>query len=232
MEAVRTDDGSLTIKHAEHGEAYHSTLGARTEAFELYIERSSIKSHFANHSVTTVLEVGLGLGYNALTTVEAWNSFSNQLNLVSLESDEMILRECVSGKSLWQTEWPKNWRETVQKLRLVNETTYQYEEANLHTKLFWQIFCGNALHFDFSKNIALRSVNFVWHDPFSPTKNPTMWSSDWFKLIRPYCAPGCELLTYSVARSVKDALTDAGWQIERLQGLGAKKHWLRATLPV
>jgi hypothetical protein len=34
---VETSDGSLTIRHAVHGQDFHSTEGARFEAWQLYV---------------------------------------------------------------------------------------------------------------------------------------------------------------------------------------------------
>ena len=71
---VETADGSLSLVHPEHGECYHSRSGALTEARSLYIEMSGFLPRLAAtaKAVIEVLDVGLGLGYNALASIDAW----------------------------------------------------------------------------------------------------------------------------------------------------------------
>jgi tRNA 5-methylaminomethyl-2-thiouridine biosynthesis bifunctional protein len=72
--------------------------------------------------------------------------------------------------------------------------------------------------------------DFVWQDPFSPQKNPTMWSAEWFARVREVSATGCTLMTYSVARAVRDALAASGWSVAKIPtSIRMKRHWLRAT---
>ena len=229
MDTLITHDGSLTIKHADHGEAYHSLLGARTEAEQLYIRRSSFLERVLFQPEVCVLDVGLGLGYNAMTTIDAWmhcDPQANTLRMVSLECDEHILKNFLSTHANWQANWPPQWLKVVSNIQQHKDGHYFLELPQFS----WHIFAGDAREFDFSDlNIFF---DYVWHDPFSPTKNPNMWTKEWFEKIKIFCKPNCELMTYSVARQVKDNLAAAGWQFNRISGLGSKKHWLKSTLPI
>src|SRR4051812_14403400 len=91
---LRTDDGSLSLVHPTHGEAYHSRLGATAEARLLYVESSGIKAAFAAQRPVAVLDVGLGLGYNARETLQAWAQTPRPgaLSLLSLEIDPDLVR--------------------------------------------------------------------------------------------------------------------------------------------
>ena len=100
METVETKDGSLTLRH-ENGELYHSMTGAREEAKRLYVESSSYKEALTDESELCILDVGLGLGYNALSTIEAWEKSSAKcdLTLYSFEKEPELLEKFLSGKA-------------------------------------------------------------------------------------------------------------------------------------
>src|SRR4051812_41230934 len=90
---LTTDDGSLSLLHPDHGEAYHSRLGATAEARLLYIESSGILGAFAASRPTRVLDVGLGLGYNARETLQAWADApaAGELFIQSLEINPALV---------------------------------------------------------------------------------------------------------------------------------------------
>jgi len=102
---LATEDGSLSLIHPDHGEAYHSRLGADTEARLLYIEASGIQARFAAAAPLAVLDVGLGLGYNAIHTLEAWANAASPgpLQVVSLEINlALVEAPRILAAPLWQ----------------------------------------------------------------------------------------------------------------------------------
>lgn len=70
----------------------------------------------------------------------------------------------------------------------------------------------------------------VLYDTFSPATQPELWDEAIFRTIASGCAPGSMLLTYCSKGSVKQALRNAGFTLERLAGPPGKRHILRATL--
>jgi hypothetical protein len=72
----------------------------------------------------------------------------------------------------------------------------------------------------------------VFHDAYSPTASPTLWASDVFKGYARLLALDGAVLTYSQARVVKTALSDAGLHWEKTAvTLGGKHGGLIATHP-
>jgi tRNA U34 5-methylaminomethyl-2-thiouridine-forming methyltransferase MnmC len=220
-EAVLTGDGTYSLKHPTHGELFHSFSGAALEARDLYLGASSIKQAWQAGCEVAVLDVGLGLGYNALVTLSGFLAQPiGTLNLVSLEIERELVELLCSGAANWQSGWPQEWLALVKQVSRVSEQEYLAEGE----RWSWRILCGDALHIEIPGK-----YNYIWQDPFSPTKNPTMWSEVWFKQLLPLTYPQTELLSYSVSRSVKDALHVAGWQYERIPTTTTKRHWLRAA---
>ncbi len=70
----------------------------------------------------------------------------------------------------------------------------------------------------------------VLYDTFSPATQPELWDETIFRTIASGCAPGTILLTYCSKGTVKQALRNAGFTIERLAGPPGKRHILRAAL--
>ena len=234
---VVTNDSSLTLKNREHGESYHSLAGARTEARKLYIEGSGIllRLQTAGSGAIKVLDVGLGLAYNALATVEAWmqSPAPDDLHLTSLEIDRSLVDLIASGGAPWSSNWDDSWLRWSVQLAREGEMGFvaKLPHPNGRGICRWNIHLGDASqlemlncgHFDMG-------FEFIWQDPFSPKKNPQLWSKAWFVKLREVSSPQVSLMSYSVARMVCDNLLAAGWSFTKTKAMGAKRNWLRAYL--
>ena len=70
----------------------------------------------------------------------------------------------------------------------------------------------------------------IFYDTFSPATQPELWDEAIFRTIASGCTPGSMLLTYCSKGTVKQALRNAGFSLERLSGPPGKRHILRASL--
>jgi tRNA U34 5-methylaminomethyl-2-thiouridine-forming methyltransferase MnmC len=234
-QVVTTEDGSLSLRHPEHGECYHSDAGAAAEALSLYLLGSGIADRFATGvAATAVLDVGLGLGYNALATLHAWMTAAQpgDLTLLSLEINPQLVAALASGQAPWQANWDER---ALQCVRALHEEPggAAWRGVIAHpsgASAHWVIRIGDAETVELADSGA-RPFDYVWQDPFSPDKNPALWTSAWFAKVRAVAGERCVLMTYSVARRVRDALSASGWLPERIPTpLGRKRHWLMARL--
>lgn len=228
-ERVLTQDGTYTIRHPVYEEEFHSWQGARFESEELYMKASGFQNALTERNDDLgVLDVGLGLGYNALMTLETWMQSSGlcNINMVSLEQTEELLHGLVAATTGWKDGWSAEWREWSQKLG--KEAKGLWRAQFLHPltgkRFEWTAFVGDARQVP----LAPGSLDFVWQDAFSPKKNPELWTVAWFDKIREASRPSACIVTYSVARLVKDNLNAAGWDYQRVQAAGQKRQWLKA----
>ncbi|MCT4682636.1 MAG: tRNA (5-methylaminomethyl-2-thiouridine)(34)-methyltransferase MnmD [Roseicyclus sp.] len=67
-------------------------------------------------------------------------------------------------------------------------------------------------------------------DGFAPARNPELWEPALLKAVARHTAPGGTCATYSAAGAVRAALTDAGFEVERIPGYGRKRHMVRGRL--
>lgn len=235
---IETADGSLSLIHPEHDECYHSHGGALWEAQSLYCQASGFKEQLEQQNKTIyVLDVGLGLSYNACSTLDAWFHSSGASSLVmhSLEVNPMLVAALSKNKGPWQANWPAHWQSWCSSLKATDKESVFSSQIkhpkNPDSSAQWTIHVGDALKTCQTLQQDLEAAwDFIWQDPFSPEKNPSMWNKEWFAILKANSNENTKLLTYSVARLVKNALMDAGWEYQKVKATGPKRHWLRASL--
>lgn len=71
----------------------------------------------------------------------------------------------------------------------------------------------------------------AWYlDGFAPARNPEMWSDALMSAVAARSAPGATFATYTAAGSVRRALEQAGFAVERRPGFGRKRHMTAGRL--
>ena len=228
---ILTSDGSLTIRHSEHGQEFHSNDGAKFEAWNLYVKTSGFLNALQvdSRDHLRILDVGMGLGYNAAASIAAWLESPGvcDVEMISLESSQRLVEAVASAAAPWQRGWSDDWMAGPRVLQKTGDGYHAQLNHPLTKKcLSWSIIIGDAT--DFVAGDGGPGFDFIWQDPFTPELNPRMWSSGWFRKLLSISRSGCVLVTYSVARVVKCALDEAGWVYERVETPGRKRHWLRA----
>jgi tRNA U34 5-methylaminomethyl-2-thiouridine-forming methyltransferase MnmC len=233
---VETSDGSLTIKHMGHGQDFHSSEGAHFEAWELYVVASGLKLDLETpgHDLR-VLDVGMGLAYNAVATIVCWlrsDGFRN-LDVVSLEVDERLAAALLNGRAPWCRNWSSDWLSVVRHIKKINHNEFIATLNHHRSRVLarWRIVIGDASisNLKTAIGVSMPEVDYIWQDPFTPELNPEMWSDEWFARLLGCASSRAKLMTYSVSRSVKEALTAGGWHYHRFRTPGRKRHWLQAT---
>ncbi len=212
-----TEDGSPTLNHPEHQQWFHSKAGAETEAKSLYIDASGVLESFSGKDLH-IADVGLGLGYNMIATVEAWlnDPHSKKLKITSFEYDESLWKTIQIPETKLTKMYPSFWFEVCdsKKLRHPNGSAFD-----------WELILGDLTEFDLT---SLSGFDFVWHDPFSPDVNEGLWTKDFFTKLNAVVVSDGILMTYSVRRSVRDNLMASGFDVIKIPTTTMKKNWLKA----
>lgn len=226
---VETSDSSFTLKHRVHGAHYHSTAGANHEARALYIESSGFLERLEESVPISILDVGLGLGYNALMSIAAWSCADKpgELRIISLESDYKLIEALLSGTAPWMTGWPDKFRDWTKCAKTSGGVIIHPKNGAIRCS--WQIRLGDAQQTILAGD-AKPGYDFIWHDPFAIDVNPTLWTKLWFEKVLTKASSDAVLMTYSVARAVRDSLKEAGWEVFKIPGSGYKRNWLKARV--
>ena len=234
-ELIETEDGSFTLRHDFHGEWFHSRAGAKTEAKKLYIEASGLAAKLESSDLLekiAILDIGLGLAYNACSTLDAWLKSPGfvDMTMLSIEKELVLIKKLLSKKANWQKNWPKLWLSFFDQVQEIKEGLYKIELIHpvSFKKFIWFVLLENLTDHCHQSIVKSHEWQYVWHDAFSPDKNPSLWQVPWFSFLRRICSSDCTLVTYSVAGSTRNSLLSAGWESEKIPGYGTKRAWLRA----
>ena len=209
--AVQSEDGSFTAYSKEFDEHYHSTKdGALHESLSKHVLPAL--QHTQDLDEITVLDICFGLGFNTLATLYALQKSSKKVTVYSPEFDEELIA------SLKDFTYPKEfdgYKEIIQTLS--KEHKYESEKLNIY------IYLGDARKF-----VRETKVKFdvVYQDAFSPSSNPLLWTSEYFKDISALMKPKALLTTYSIALPIRIALHENGLNIYLHSGEGFRSSTL------
>jgi tRNA U34 5-methylaminomethyl-2-thiouridine-forming methyltransferase MnmC len=210
FELVTLRNGHRAVRHKGHGEVMHPSVGPWAEAKALYVDQARFDERA--RAPMCIFDIGLGAAANAVAALTRWDELGrpNELELHSFEIDLMPLRLALADPAGFPFLTP--WARTLHEL---------CERGHVHDgKLRWTLHLGDALQN--LHNISARAT-LVFHDPFSPESNPTMWSVDAFKTLRAVCGDAA-LFTYSASTRTRVALLLGGFFVGVGDPIGTKQE--------
>ena len=239
-------DGSNTLQLTRFNETYHSKNGAYTEATHIYIRcgleylfQKGLQSGFCATGID-IYDVGLG---TALNCILAW-CWQQQL----IRSGKPYPQIAYYGIEKYpippHEALQMNYPQIISEHMGIHPDSISDTFEKIHT-CEWEkdveITPGFVLHKSCA-DISLLQENYyyagkysnspamVFYDTFSPATQPELWGEEIFRSIAQGCASGSVLTTYCSKGTVKQALRNAGFTLERLAGPPGKRHILRGTL--
>ena len=216
-EIITTADGSKTISLPEWNEQYHSKFGAIKEAYHVFIKNGLDKMRLSEG--IRILEIGFGTGLNCFITF--------------LEAKKNNLNIEYTGVEAYPVDFNE-----IEKLNYVVELNAEddrYVFNKMHTLSNDK---KNLLTQDFSfikKNMFFEDIkdsnlyHLIYFDAFGARVQPELWTLKIFKKMYRALKQNGILVTYSAKGSVRRAMQEAGFDVERLPGPPGKREMLRAT---
>jgi tRNA U34 5-methylaminomethyl-2-thiouridine-forming methyltransferase MnmC len=208
---VKTGDGSYTLYLHEYDEHMHTLSGAYEEALLKHVRPSCITDK--KKECLRVLDVGFGLGYNILALMIELHrtGYHGTLFVISLEKERSLL------PALEAIQFDDDRDEIYSRIRNA------YISGSSKTSS-----SSISVHFGDARNIisSLSDDTFdaVFFDPFSPSRNPELWSVDIFRHVYRVMDRDAILTTYSSAPQVRAAFLEAGFIISRGPAVGGKRE--------
>lgn len=211
---IKSDDGSETIYVPELEEHYHSTFGAISESRHIFINQGFL---FCCKDHTKILEIGFGTGLNAfLTLIEAIKR--------TISVSYTAIEKYPLGQEEWERlNYPKLLEKEYSSLFPVLHNCEWENVSQLHP-----YFTIQKHRIDLKDFIPENTYDIIYFDAFAPGVQPDLWTKEVFLNLYNSLNAGGVLITYSVKGSVKSALKEAGFSLEKLQGPRGKRHTLRA----
>lgn len=210
MRIVKSSDGTFTAYSEEFNECYHNIKdGALKESLKKHVEPAFENIKKDN---ITILDICFGLGYNTFSTLYYLkkNKLNKSLHIISPEMDKSLI------ESLRLFKYPKEFEFLKETIEVLSEN-FLYEDENIKI----EIKIGDAR--EVIKKID-KKIDIVYQDPFSPKKNPTLWSVEYFKDIYNILDKNGILTTYSIATPVRLALYEAGFKVYEREAQDVKKQ--------
>ena len=208
-----------------YDDVYHAVAGAAEQARYVFLGGNGLPERWQDRDQFVILETGFGLGNNFLQTWRTWREDSkrcSRLFFVSIEKHPLTLADLAqvhqNGDEFAQRlvqAWP---------VLTPGMHTLQFDDPNGQVTLLLGL--GDVAEL---LPALVMQVDAFFLDGFAPAKNPQMWDEQLLSRLGRLAAPGCTAATWSVARSVRDGLTRAGFTVHRAPGFGGKRDMIRAV---
>jgi len=214
-EIITTNDGSTTIHLPELNESYHSKHGAIQEAYHVFIKNGL--SLFEGKSVS-ILEIGFGTGLNSFITYLEAKKSNQTIDYVGVEAYPVAVEEALQMN--YVKELNANQEAAIFK---------DMHEANWEEKV--------AISDDFSLTKRQQlfqeindedAYNLIYFDAFGFRVQPELWSLEVFQKMYNALKINGVIVTYACRSSIKNAMIECGFKVEKLPGAPGKREMLRA----
>ena len=198
---IKTKDGSYTLFNKTLEESFNSYFGAKSESLYYFFEANGLLKE--KRRPVNILEIGLGQGTNLLQALK----LKGEIHYHSIEIDPFLIDYTIDRLNLNFTQ---------------ENNHYFYTSTNFNIHLYLA---------DASQHIfkIISRFDFFFHDPFSPGKNPTLWSYPFFRQLKNLAKEGAILTSYSSASLARKNMNLAGWQVKKIKGFASKREALLAT---
>ncbi|GAA4271006.1 tRNA (5-methylaminomethyl-2-thiouridine)(34)-methyltransferase MnmD [Aquimarina gracilis] len=219
-EIITTADGSTTIHLPELNEHYHSKHGAINEALHVFIESGF--RHVLNKrkfNPLCILEIGFGTGLNAfITFLEAKKRVQN-IEYIGVEAYPVAFEEAIL------MNYPEKLGISGNKpvFERMHQTLWENPEA------ISQDFLLTKRKQFFSDINDENCFDLIYFDAFGARVQPDLWTAEIFLKMHSALKLKGVLVTYSAKGSVRRAMQEVGFEVERLPGPPGKREMLRAT---
>jgi tRNA U34 5-methylaminomethyl-2-thiouridine-forming methyltransferase MnmC len=214
-EILTTKDGSTTIHLPELDESYHSKHGAIQEAFHVFIK--SGLSLFEGKPVS-ILEIGFGTGLNAFITYLEAKKTNQIINYVGVEAYPVLLDEALQMN--YVSELNSNQESAI--FSKIHECSWN-EKHSISSN--FSLIKREQLFQDIND---IEEFDLIYFDAFGFRVQPELWSLEIFQKMFTSLKSGGVLVTYACRSSIKNAMKDSGFVVEKLPGAPGKREMLRA----
>ena len=214
---IKTEDGSHTLFVPGLNEHYHSIHGAVTESRHVFV-KNGLSYILQDLQKIYLLEVGFGTGLNALLTYFEAKKNNIFIDYVGIEPFSLS-KEVYSNLNFPDLIGDKTAEDVFKRM---HETALN--ERHVLSPFFNFKIMGGGLE---ECKFVSEKFHLVFFDAFSPDVQPELWTELIFAKVFEVLKKGGVLVTYSAKGSVRRAMKNVGFRIERLPGPPGKREMLR-----
>jgi tRNA U34 5-methylaminomethyl-2-thiouridine-forming methyltransferase MnmC len=222
---VALANGECSVGSRTVGEVMHPDVGPRVEAANLYVEQPRLRERIAAAKKTFVIwDVGIGAGANILTALHETSDLAAEVEIVSFDHTNASLRFALEHAR--ELNYFGGLESGVEELLARQSVKLKVGELTVR----WQLVIADFPTL-LDSNVVHAAPHAIFHDAWSPKKNPQMWTGALFGELFQVIEPGqdCVLSTYSRATVIRTALLLAGFFVGRGVGIGVKEETTQAA---
>ncbi len=219
---VRLANGVFSIHSATYDETMHPAIGPAAEAELLYAGQLRLGERLADHGDELVVwDVGLGAAANAVAVLRATRGGGPLLRLVSFDDTLEPLRFALAHRT--ELGFLGGYDAILERLASDGQARFRdgahAVDWRIHRTDFPTLLAGPLAE-------TLPRPDAILFDPFSPARNPQMWTLDLFTNLFRRLAPErpCVLVTYSRSTMTRVALLLAGFFVGAGVASGRKEE--------
>jgi len=205
---------------------YFSEHDGIEETQYVFLKQNNLPQAWSGKTDFTILETGFGTGLNFFCTLDQWFKTADdsaRLSYISAEKHPVTLKDLKSLLSIWP-QYSGYIEALINNYPQLVSGFHPCVLFNGRVKLL--LLFGDASE-QFSSLLARVDVCFL--DGFAPSKNQSMWSEILFKQIARLMNPGGTISTFTAVGDVRRGLQQAGFEMEKADAFGKKRHMLTGT---
>ena len=217
-------NGSHTVRSCADQETFHPVAGPVAEAEALYVAQLQLRARAEEKAPEPfiVWDVGLGAGGNALTALRHLMSSRANIRVISFDRTLDALRFALAHSEALQ--FPRGFEAEIRALLARRSSIVRHHDFQAN----WDVLVG-----DFPARAAAAALNgdlppphVIFHDAFSPARNPEMWTLPLFENLFRCLAPQrpCSLATFSRSTLVRVTMLLAGFFVGAGQPVAGKEE--------
>jgi len=222
---VQLAGGIKTLFSTHYGEKMHPGLGPQAEADLLYVRQLRIAERLQQSTDAFVIwDIGLGAAANAIAALRATKDISGRLRLISFDNTTEPLEFALRHTA--DLGYIAGYEPQLAELLRSHHTVFKNGKLDVE----WEFHVGDFpdfLKFQISNlKSKIASPHAIFHDAFSPAKNPAMWTLPLFESLHRWLDPArpCALTTYSRSTMLRATLLLAGFYVGVGEATGRKEE--------
>jgi tRNA 5-methylaminomethyl-2-thiouridine biosynthesis bifunctional protein len=227
------DQTPYAAAFADH---YFSLQQGPAESRHVFIDGNALPQRFAAlkpEEIFSIGETGFGSALNLLLTAQLFRQQASPqafLQLISTELHPLTQDDLRQALQCWQAEVDDDLVAAL--LAQYPPPAAGFHRLQLASNISLTLALGDAASMLEKLCAGSSSCIDAWFlDGFAPARNPAMWSDRLCRQLARRSRAGTTLASYTVAGSVRRALSKAGFSISKHAGFGRKRECLRGAWP-
>ncbi len=200
------------------GDVYHARAGAFAQARHVFLGGNGLPQRWQGRPRFVILETGFGLGNNFLATWAAWRDDPARAErLVFISVEKHPLRAADLQQAHARSPEPALARQLLDRWPPLTHNLHvlDFEQGRVRLML-----CLGEARDWLAELVA--EVDAFYLDGFSPALNPEIWDPYLLRSLGRLAAADATAATWSVARSVREGLLSAGFEVHKAEGFASK----------